>query len=106
MKADAEWESLENKVQGRELGWESVKVVPLLATIPYFANDPLCENIKGHMMDLSARLPAEHPADGTELVVGTLDLNIGRTLPAEELIGREPAVRTTHSLFILVRTNE
>ena len=43
-------------------------------------------------MDLSTKLPAD-PASGrpaAQLVIGTLDLNVGAKLPAEELVGRFP----------------
>lgn len=44
-------------------------------------------------LDASAQLPAD-PAAGVsrQLVVGSLDLNVGHTLPSEELIGRQPKV--------------
>ena len=43
-------------------------------------------------MDLSTKLPAD-PGSGrpmAELVIGSLDLNIGAVLPAEELVGKWP----------------
>ena len=43
-------------------------------------------------MDLSTKLPAD-PASGApvaQLVIGSLDLNIGAVLPAEELMGKLP----------------
>ena len=44
-------------------------------------------------MDLSTKLPSD-PGAGhllPQLVIGTLDLNIGAVLPAEELVGKQPA---------------
>lgn len=44
-------------------------------------------------MDLSTKLPAD-PGSGQptpQLVIGSLDLNIGTVLPAEELVGKHPS---------------
>jgi hypothetical protein len=45
-------------------------------------------------MDLSTKLPADAAAGQpvVQLVVGSLDINQGAVLPAEELIGRLPVV--------------
>jgi hypothetical protein len=105
MKADAEWAALERKLAHAEVGWERVTVTPLLATLPYARGDGLCERVRERMADLSAQIPcvatggddgssnAERGEGASELVVGSLDLNIGRTLPAEELVGRLPQAR-------------
>lgn len=58
------------------------------------AMQPLLPALRSDL-DASAKLPADprrglpHP----QLVIGCLDLNVGATLPAEELIGRMPLVR-------------
>jgi hypothetical protein len=41
-------------------------------------------------MDRSTKLPAEGPHDAARLVVATLDVNVGSSLPAEELVGQQP----------------
>ena len=44
-------------------------------------------------MDLSTKLPAD-PESGQpspQIVVGSLDLNVGAVLPAEELVGKQPS---------------
>ena len=43
-------------------------------------------------MDKSTKLPAQGPGEAPRLVVATLDVNVGSTLPAEELVGRQPQV--------------
>jgi hypothetical protein len=92
IKADSEWESIERKVLGTQVGWSTITVVPLIATVPFDKSDSRCICIKGCMVDLSSQIPAQD-GTGPELVVGTLDLNIGATLPAEELVGMRPQVR-------------
>jgi hypothetical protein len=94
MKADAEWQSLENKVQGHEVGWESTRVLPLLATIPCDDSDRLSNAVMEAMVDLSAQIPADpDEGKGSRVAVGSLDLNIGVKLPAEDLIGSMPQAR-------------
>ena len=93
MKADAEWDSLNNKVAGSEVGWERVAVVPVIATVPLTAeHEALCNEVKSCMLDLSSQIPSTVQSSPGELVIGTLDLNIGVNLPAEELVGSKPEV--------------
>mmetsp|Transcript_6025 Transcript_6025/g.16049 ORF Transcript_6025/g.16049 Transcript_6025/m.16049 type:complete len:289 (+) Transcript_6025:1731-2597(+) len=96
MKADAEWDSLTAKVEGREEFYKDVKVVAFVATIDDVPEQPQAQQVAVEV-DPSTKLPAnpeaglQHP----QVVVGTLDLNIGRTLPAEELQGKLPAFDAT-----------
>jgi hypothetical protein len=92
MKADAEWQSLENKVRGEEVGWQSTRVMPLLATIPCDESDRLAKAVMDGMMDLSTKIPGA-AGERSEVAVGSLDINFGVKLPAEELIGRRPEAR-------------
>ena len=105
MKGDAEWDAINRKIRGTEVGWENTTVVPLIATILLIKDDPLCADVRSHMMDLSSQIPSASPpstdavasgqvdeASCGQLVIGTLDLNIGTTLPAEELTGSRPEV--------------
>jgi hypothetical protein len=92
MKADAEWQSLEAKLAGNEIGWEAVRVVPLLATIDDSEDDPTCQAVREAAPDLSTLLPAGDADQQPRLAVGTLDLNYGANLPAEELRGTHPQV--------------
>lgn len=96
-KTDAERESLTRKLRlrgeaTREVGYESVRVALVVAraaveggTMPPGFDvrelDPRC---------LSAR------EDGLSLVVGSLDVNVGERLPAEELAGTESPGRRAY----------
>eukprot|EP00878_Enallax_costatus_P041991 GHUV01048935.1.p2 GENE.GHUV01048935.1~~GHUV01048935.1.p2 ORF type:complete len:182 (+),score=35.88 GHUV01048935.1:1117-1662(+) len=75
---------------GLEPDYQQMKVVGLIAAIP---DDPDCPvaTQAGREMDLSTKLPAD-PVTGTppQIVIGTLDINQGSVLPAEELVGRLP----------------
>eukprot|EP01025_Chloroclados_australasicus_P064302 TRINITY_DN8576_c0_g1_i3.p1 TRINITY_DN8576_c0_g1~~TRINITY_DN8576_c0_g1_i3.p1 ORF type:complete len:334 (+),score=25.40 TRINITY_DN8576_c0_g1_i3:130-1002(+) len=92
MKADAEWQSIENKVNGTEVAWERVRVVPFVASLVYDANHTVCREVRERMMDCSSQIPSPSPDNPPELAIGSLDLNIGVTLPAEELVGLYPSV--------------
>ena len=95
MKADDQWELLERKLQGTEVGWEQVTVTPFLAALLASDSPTLYRAMQQSMRDLSAQIPAAADLGDSapELVVGSLELNVGRTLPAEELVGRLPEVR-------------
>ena len=92
MKADQEWQSLEGKLNGSELGWKQTTVVPLLALAPSTSDDPMTHELLDGMMDLSSQVPASDAAGEPMLPVGGLDLNVGINLPAEELLGQLPEV--------------
>lgn len=86
MKTDAEWESIEKKLAGKEVGYEKVQVKCLIATVP--------EEVLIHMEALepsflSYKIPGSEQGDA-HCVVGTLDINQGPRLPAEELAGVLP----------------
>ena len=97
MKADAEWESIQKKLDGVETGWKHTRVVPLIATTSLTASSHVCNDVKARMLDLSSLVPATDDS-AAEMVLATLDLNIGPTLPAEDLVGKLPQVRVL-SLF-------
>lgn len=51
-------------------------------------------------MELSTKLPADAAAgSAAQLVVGSLDINQGAVLPAEELVGRQPQVWHSSILY-------
>mmetsp|Transcript_1904 Transcript_1904/g.11623 ORF Transcript_1904/g.11623 Transcript_1904/m.11623 type:complete len:321 (+) Transcript_1904:3026-3988(+) len=86
MKTDAEWESIEKKLTGKEVGYEKIQVMCLVATVP--------EEVLIHMKALepsflSYKIPGSEQGDA-RCVVGTLDINRGPRLPAEELAGILP----------------
>lgn len=60
--------------------------------IPNRPADELAHCVLASMADLSAQLPPAEPGDFAMLPIATLDLNIGVSLPAEELVGRFPEV--------------
>eukprot|EP00892_Ulva_mutabilis_P008701 jgi/Ulvmu1/6202/UM028_0058.1 len=90
MRADQEWQSLELKLQGTEIGWKHTTVVPLLALAPSTSDDEVTLALLNGLLDLSAQVPASDSAADPMLPVGGLDLNVGMNLPAEELIGQLP----------------
>ncbi|GAB4818850.1 hypothetical protein N2152v2_005896 [Parachlorella kessleri] len=89
MKGDYNWDSLELQVGGKDRFYKGVTVVPFIATVP-FTGDPESERLRTEMADPSCMLPAEG-SQPPDIVVGTLDLNQGTKLPAEELMGQRPA---------------
>ena len=90
MKADAEGDEVQQKVQGTAVGWKGIRVVPLIAAVPHDSSHPLVASVLQATDDLSAALPAASGIEAGELVIGTLDVNFGATLPAEELVGSLP----------------
>lgn len=50
-------------------------------------------------MDLSTKLPSEAPGRAARMVVATLDVNTGLSIPAEELCGTKPQVRCCAALM-------
>jgi ribosomal protein S18 acetylase RimI-like enzyme len=88
LRLDAEWQALENKTRGRDEAWKHVRVACLVGTAPLQASgDPLAAGL-----DPSCKLPAENDSSSPRVVLATLDVNIGHSLPAEELCGQH-AVR-------------
>ncbi|KAF8072392.1 Coatomer subunit gamma [Scenedesmus sp. PABB004] len=93
MKGDAEWESVTRKVNGTEPSYESMTVVCLVATLPDVPGCPVAERAAAEL-DPSAKLPADAATGAPpQLVVGSVDVNRGAVLPAEDLVGRLPPVR-------------
>ena len=80
MKIENETTSLTNKLRGAEVGYENVKVVLIVARAP--ASSAQYDIREFDPASLSVRDGAE-----TSLIVGSLDINIGDRLPAEELAG-------------------
>ena len=65
-----------------------MRVTTFVATLEDSARGSAAERVRASM-DPSCKLPADERG-GPWLVVGTLDVNQGARLPAEELIGWEP----------------
>lgn len=78
---------MERRAAGEDIEYAQVDVTTLIAASPNAESG--MEDLHRHMVEGSTALPARGGAP-PELVVGTLDLNIGAKLPAEELVGREP----------------
>jgi len=79
-KIEAEFEAISNKITGKDVSYKN--------------NDVFCyvaveERIKG-----DSRVPEDPaiviPGEKSAIVCGTLDLNVGVNLPAEELVGKFP----------------
>lgn len=69
-----------------------LQVVPMLMLIPKMTSDACVQAVLKDMADLSAQLPPESTGEYALLPIATLDLNIGVSLPAEELVGGLPKV--------------
>ena len=88
MKGDAEWDTLTKKVNGTEPNYKRMKVHCFIASIDDDGGS-LAVETASEMVDLSSKLPSSGNLC-SRIVVGTLDLNVGAVLPAEELVGRQP----------------
>ena len=91
MKADATWAELERRAAGEDAaadGW--VAVTTLIAVATSTGGGGGVQDLRADLADGSCTLPARDGASPS-VVVGGLDVNVGAKLPAEELIGREPA---------------
>ncbi|KAK9833535.1 hypothetical protein WJX81_002854 [Elliptochloris bilobata] len=88
MKTNAEWGEAESKVSGTNKMYQAVRVTTFIATLEDSAADPTAVRVRA-TIDPSCKLPADE-AGGPWLVIGTLDVNQGARLPAEELVGWEP----------------
>lgn len=85
MKAEHILEAMENRVAGQDEFWREVAVTPFIAIANPSELGPI-EN------DFDAP-PMIHDVDGSPVfALGTLDLNIGLILPAEDLKGKFPEV--------------
>lgn len=60
--------------------------------VPNSPADEMVQSVLASMSDLSAQLPPAKPGDAAMVPIATLDLNIGVSLPAEELVGSLPQV--------------
>ena len=86
VRLDAEWQALEAKTRGRDEAWKHVRVACLVGTAPLKTTvDPLAADL-----DPSCKLPADDSSP-PRVVLATLDVNIGHSLPAEELCGQHTA---------------
>ncbi|KAG2435258.1 hypothetical protein HXX76_007336 [Chlamydomonas incerta] len=118
LKADTEWEAVTQKVEGRDELYKDLDVSCFVACVAddlvqlpapgssaasvsgSSSGDPDRQELLAALragLDASAQLPAD-PAAGVsrQLVVGSLDLNVGHTLPSEELIGKQPKEDPRH----------
>ncbi|GAX86392.1 hypothetical protein CEUSTIGMA_g13803.t1 [Chlamydomonas eustigma] len=93
MKGDSEWESVTSKVSGTDVIYKDMKVKCIIAAMSEDQENNICHQMNQDM-DLSTKLPANPDAGYycPQLVIGSLDLNVGSVLPAEELIGKLPEV--------------
>ncbi|EFJ45206.1 hypothetical protein VOLCADRAFT_106017 [Volvox carteri f. nagariensis] len=124
MKANAEWESVTAKVEVDDVdpGYGRQATAPTTITTTVTASEgdgaelPAASQHCGSndqesgallaalrsCLDACAQLPAEPGSSASasprprRLVVGSLDLNVGHTLPSEELIGRHPQFDPRH----------
>lgn len=110
MRGDAEWEAVTAKTEGKDPAYARLAVMCLIATAPVPSPHAAVVDGRGSSESddknnaaLAARLAAEAElepsaallpaaAATTEAVIGTLDVNVGAVLPAEELIGRRGRV--------------
>ncbi|KAK9828182.1 hypothetical protein WJX74_002235 [Apatococcus lobatus] len=89
MMADNEWDSIEDKVHGKDVAFKGLTVVPIMATLkleegmPASLADALATEI-----GLQYQIPES--SGYTAWCVGSLDLNIGARLPSEEVTGCLP----------------
>jgi len=89
MKIANETSSLTNKLLGAEVGYESVKVVLIVARAPASSS----------AYDVRALDPASlsvRDGEATSLIIGSLDINIADRLPAEELAGARDSGRRAY----------
>lgn len=92
MKGDAEWESVTRKVTGTEPEYKSMKVLCMVAAVDDDPESPIAAKAAAEL-DTSTKLPADAATQQpAQLVVGSLDINQGAVLPAEDLVGRLPTV--------------
>ena len=93
MRIDAEWDAIADKINGKDVAFRDTRVACLVAALelerdgalpPGFAFD-------GKGLDPAALVPGD-AARGVppRLILGTLDVNQGTKLPAEELAGTFP----------------
>jgi ribosomal protein S18 acetylase RimI-like enzyme len=81
-----EWAALEAKTQGIDPIWSALRVTCLLCVTPLPSDAEAALRVG---LDAACLLPG---ADGgVELALGSLDLNLGASLPCEELTGCEGA---------------
>ena len=93
MRIDAEWDAIADKINGKDVAFRDTRVACLVAALelerdgalpPGFAFD-------GKGLDPAALIPGdEKNGVPPRLILGTLDVNQGSKLPAEELAGTFP----------------
>jgi len=93
MRIDAEWDAIADKINGKDVAFRDTRVACLVVSLalekdgalpPGFAFD-------GKGMDPAALIPADAKNGAPpRLILGTLDVNQGSKLPAEELAGTFP----------------
>ena len=79
-KIDAEFETISNKIAGKDVSYKN--------------NDVFCYIAVEERLEQDERVPEDPaiviPGEKSAIVCGTLDLNVGVNLPAEELVGKFP----------------
>uniref|UniRef100_A0A1D2A021 N-acetyltransferase domain-containing protein n=3 Tax=Auxenochlorella protothecoides TaxID=3075 RepID=A0A1D2A021_AUXPR len=92
-KTTATWESLETRVAGKDEDYRGVVVLPFIATVarqpPDSPSAQLIQELFDDLIDRSVQLPGLAHGE-EELVVGSLDVNQGLSLPSEDLVGQLP----------------
>ena len=93
MRIDAEWDAIADKIDGKDVAFRDTRVACLVAALelerdgtlpPGFAFD-------GKGLDPASLIPADAKCGAPpRLILGTLDVNQGSKLPAEELTGTFP----------------
>lgn len=84
-------------VNGKQLTYTACYSPPLLFSLPWCPPpnpNPAPRKQAASELDASTKLPADAAAQQhtAQLVVGSLDINQGAVLPAEDLVGRLPSV--------------
>ena len=90
MRIDAEWDTIGAKITGTDLAFKDCRVACIVAALPLGPNGELPEGMEVTAVDASCMVPARGGSDKGCIILGTLDVNQGVSLPAEELAGMLP----------------
>ena len=91
MRIDAEWDAIGEKIRGKDVAFRDTRVECIVAALTLGEDGELPEGFAfdGHELDPASLVPKSKDTPPL-LILGTLDVNQGAKLPAEELGGRYP----------------
>ena len=94
VRINAEWDAIHAKIAGDDVAYRDCRVACIVAALELPPDGSLPPGFDVESLDGACVVPAGADGSPPLVVLGTLDVNQGTKLPAEELTGVYPTPRT------------